>query len=82
MISVRLPKELEESLEELAEYTHKTKTDIVKEAVTQYIIDTKSKLSPYEIGKDLFGQHASGESNRSTTYKTKIKEKLGEKFNR
>jgi len=37
--------------------------------------------TPYELGKNLFGQYGSGQTNLSTTYKKQFKNKLKLKFN-
>jgi predicted DNA-binding protein len=53
-----------------------TKSDIIKEALEKYIIDYEKKLSPYEVGKDLFDEVGSGQKNLSKTYKQNLKGKI------
>jgi len=82
MLSIRLPQDLEEDLTALAKSEQATKTEIVKIALSTYIRERthlKAK-TPYELGKDLFGKYGSGKGDLSTTYKTKLKEKLSEKY--
>jgi len=80
MLSVRLPKEIEYELERLAESKHATKSDLVKEAVAQYLIAEKVETNSYEAGKSLFGNNGSNETDKSTTYKKYVKEKLNDKY--
>ncbi len=82
MLSIRLPDDLEKDLAELAQSEHATKTEIVKNALSLYIENFKSKKAqtPYDLGKEFFGKYGSEEGNLSTTYKTKLKEKLSEKY--
>lgn len=82
MISIRLPKNLEEDLNALAKSEHTTKTEIVKNALNFYIdsLALKKTQTPYDLGKDLFGKYTSEEGNLSTTYKEKLKRKLSEKY--
>ena len=83
MLSIRLPENLEEKLTQLAKSEHTTKTEIVKNALSFYIENFKAKKAqtPYDLGKEFFGKYGSDEGNLSTTYKTKLKEKLCEKYN-
>jgi len=78
MVSIRLDPEMEKRLAILAKELHMSKSQIIKEAL-RYYLETKS---PYELGKDLFGRYASGESDRSVTYKQRLKRKIGEKSHR
>ncbi|MCK8825502.1 ribbon-helix-helix protein, CopG family [Fuchsiella alkaliacetigena] len=79
MLSVRLPEELEEKLNILSEQEGTTKTDIVKEALRNYIEEKEKQTHPYELGEDLFGKHGSGKGDLSTTYKQKVRSKINEK---
>ncbi len=77
MLTVRLPKEIEKELEDLALQRKVTKTEIVKEALTEYI--KKNSSSPYEAGKDLFGCDDTGIANGSTSYKENYRRHIHEK---
>ena len=77
MLTVRLPDELETEVDRLAAAEKKTKSDIIKEALREYIASHRDRKSSYEMGEDLFGIASSGESDRSTTYKQRLKDKLG-----
>lgn len=79
MLTVRLPNELETEVARLASAARKTKSDIVKEALREYIGSHRDRSSSYEVGQDLFGIASSGESDRSATYRQRLKDKLGAK---
>lgn len=79
MLTVRLPEDLEAEVDRIASVERRTKSDIVKDALQQYIASHQKKRSSYETGQDLFGSAASGESDRSQTYKRRFQEKLREK---
>lgn len=79
MASIRLSPELEEKLKTLSEVTGITKTDIIKQALEAYFLEFEKQISPYELGKDLFGKHGSGHTDFSKTYKKLLKDKLREK---
>ena len=78
MFSVRLDDELEKKIRAMAEKTRVSKSEIVREALTEYLEAREAEEKPYDLGRDLFGRFGSGESDLSTTYKTRIKEKLHE----
>jgi predicted transcriptional regulator len=79
MLTVRLPRDLEKKIEELASTERTTKSQIIKNALREYIEIRKAGQTPYELGKDLFGRFESSEAELSKNYKKKIKEKLFEK---
>ena len=79
MISVRLSDSMEKKIKKISEETKLTKSDVVKEALNQYIVSLEKKETPYKLGKDLFGKHGSGDGSLSTNYKNKLKERINEK---
>jgi metal-responsive CopG/Arc/MetJ family transcriptional regulator len=79
MLTVRLPSDLETEIDRLASAEKKTKSDIIKEALRQYVASHRKWRSSYELGQDLFGIVSSGDSSRSKTYKKRVKDKLSEK---
>ncbi|MCB0495116.1 MAG: ribbon-helix-helix protein, CopG family [Cyclobacteriaceae bacterium] len=79
MLNVRLDKEMERKLNSYSQQKNLSKTAIVKEALEAYLTKTQRNESPYEVGKDLFGSDGSGNAKASTTYKSKLKDKLREK---
>jgi len=76
MTSIRLPADIEMKLAEIAKLEKRTKSDIIKEALNSYLENYFTRSSPYDLGKDLFGNYGSGQSNLSTDYKKLIKEKI------
>jgi predicted DNA-binding protein len=82
MISVRLDKSLEERLNLFSQEKHISKSRIIKDSLKFYFekVEQEAKQkTPYELGKELFGKYASGETELSTTYKQKLKEKINAK---
>jgi len=77
MLTVRLDEQTEKQLKQYASDHDMSKTMIVQEALAQYF--SGSKNNPFELGSDLFGADASGQSDLSATYKSKLKEKLSGK---
>ena len=79
MLSVKLPDSLEEELNNLAEVEGSTKTDIVTNALENYIKEHKKKTKPYKLGVDLFDTAGTGDADASTDYKEKVGEKINKK---
>ena len=80
MLTVRIDKELENKINRLINKTNKSKSEIVKQALTEYIEKVQEQDTPYETGKDLFGKYGSEEGTLSKNYKALIQEKLNEKY--
>lgn len=78
MFSVRLDDELDKKIRALSKKTKATKSEIVREALTEYLETREAEDQPFDLGQDLFGRFGSGKGNLSTTYKKRIKEKLNE----
>lgn len=76
MYSLRLPKNLEHELERAAKTESKSKAQIIKFALENYLSKLPSQPSAYELGKEYIDKYASGQPNRSTTYKTIIAAKI------
>ncbi len=83
MLSVRLDSTLESQLNQVSKVKNTTKTEVIKNALNYYfdMIKDESKVSPYSLGKNLFGKYSSSQENLSTTYKQTLKEKLNAKHN-
>ena len=82
MISLRLNDHLENKLKQIAKDENITKSEIIKRALIFYFEDYNKKHSPYDLGKDLFGQYGSKMGNLSRDYKKILMGKLNEKYNR
>mgnify|MGYP005869088369 CR=1 FL=1 len=77
MLTVRLPKYLEQELDMISKQKRETKTEIVKQALIEYIkIHSKT---PYEAGKDLFGCDDSHIADGSVKYKQNVRRRIHEK---
>ena len=80
MISLRLPKDLEEKLESISAKEQVTKSDVIREALEKYLVDFEKSQLPYELGEELFGKHGSGDGKLSKEYKKRVREKIHEKM--
>ena len=80
MISLRLPMELEQELSLIAKLELTTKTQIVREAIVEYIANIKKRRTdtPYSLGQDLFGVYE-GDEELSSDYKNRLDKILDEK---
>ncbi len=76
MFSVRLPEDLENRVNALSKKSNVNKSDIIREALQEYLVKEEQKEIPYALGEDLFGCYGSGDGNLSVNYKQKLKEKL------
>jgi hypothetical protein len=79
MASIRLSPEQEQKLEAVCAAQGASKSEIIKRALDQFLTDYEASLSPFELGRDLFGKYGSGREDLSRTYKSRLKDKLREK---
>jgi Arc/MetJ-type ribon-helix-helix transcriptional regulator len=79
MLTIRLPEEIESQLELITVLEHKTKTEVMRSALSEYLDKRLPEKSAYELGKDFFGKHSSHSGDLSITYKDRLKKKLHEK---
>jgi len=79
MTTVRLPADLEKKLDSASNAGKRSKSELIKEALERYFDRKEPEKDSYELGKEYFGQYGSGEGTLSTSYKTRIKEKLDAK---
>lgn len=82
MSSLHLPEELEKKVNALAKAQGRTRTDIVKESLNEYIKKHSGDLTPFEMGKDLFGQQGSGVDDRSVNRKQYLAKSLEKKHSK
>ncbi len=80
MTSVRLPTDLERKLEMVAQKKRTSKTNVIREALENLFTQEETEQDSYELGEEYFGKYGSGDGSLSTTYKTKLKEKLHGKY--
>lgn len=69
MLNVKLPEELAKKLQILSEREGAAKTELVIEALEEYLGD---ELTPYQLGVDLFGEAGTGQADSSINYKQKV----------
>lgn len=88
MKSIRLSEKLQKELKTLSELENKSESDVIREALTTYIVSKKQTRSSYDLGKrffdssDDFDPELTGTHNLSETYKSVLKEKLHAKTHR
>jgi predicted DNA-binding protein len=80
MTTVRLPLEIEQRLEILSRKKHKSKTEVIKEALDTLFFKEESEKDSYELGAEYFGRFGSGDGSLSVSYKEKIKAKISDKL--
>jgi predicted DNA-binding protein len=81
MTTVRLPVEIEQKLNFLSKSKHKSKTELIKEALECLFAQEEVEKDSYELGVEYFGIFGSGDGNLSTDYKRRIKDKIRAKHN-
>jgi len=79
MISLRLSKTLETKLNQVSKKEDRTKSDIIKELLEDYLLSYNSPQNAYEMGKEYFGKVKSGRADGSVNYKKIIKDKIMQK---
>ena len=78
MTTVRLPRDTRNKLIVLSKVKGKTKSDIIKESLEMYYEREESEIDSFTLGEGSFGNYGSGEDDRATTYRERIKKKLKE----
>ncbi|MBM9547417.1 ribbon-helix-helix protein, CopG family [Leptospira sp. 201903074] len=79
MISLRLPPELERKLDSFAKSEGKSRTEIVKDSILEYIKNRGTNKSPFELGLDLFGKHNSDIIDLAQNRKEYLHKAIGKK---
>ena len=60
MFSIRLPRGLDEKLAAVSVREDRTKADLVREALVEYLAQREKRTSPYESGEDHYGRYGGG----------------------
>ena len=81
MTTVRLPVEMEQKLDSLSRLKHKSKTELIKEALKVFFYQEESEKDSYELGEEYFGRYGSGDGSLSINYKRMLKGKINAKYN-
>ena len=79
--TARLASDTRNKLLTLSRAKGKTKSDIIKESLDLYYDQEEKEIDSFTLGEPYFGKYSSGQSDLSTTYKERIKEKLRAKHN-
>ena len=56
-LSVRVPPRVEQELGEYCAKNKVSKSEAVNRALEEFLVARKGAASPYELGRDLFGEH-------------------------
>ena len=78
--TARLPIDTRNKLLALSRIKKKTKSDIIIESVEMYYKLEENEMDSFSLGENFFGKYGSGESDRATTYKERIKKKIGNRM--
>ncbi len=81
-ISLRLNSKLERELNNYAKMTGKPKSELIRNLISDFVKKKSRRLTPWELGKKVFGREGSGRGNLSMDRKSILKEKLNVKKNR
>ena len=80
MTSIRLSDKLKHKLDKIAEQKHTSKSEIIRTALKKYLEENSNEGNPYKVGENLFGKYGSGQSDNSVNYKSKLKDKVRDKY--
>jgi len=78
--TARLPLDTRNKLLILSRTRKKTKSDIIKESLDMYYEYAENEIDSFTLGEPSFGKYGSGETDRATTYKERIKRKLSDRM--
>jgi predicted DNA-binding protein len=81
-ISLRLDERLERELNKYARKLGKPKSELIRNLIADFVNKKANRLSPWELGKEVFGREGSGRVNLAQDRKSVLKEKLHAKKNR
>jgi len=78
--TARLPIDTRNKLLALSSLKKKTKSEIIIESLEMYYKQEEGEIDSFTLGEPFFGKYGSGESDRATTYKQRIKKKLSNRI--
>lgn len=81
-MSLRLDSKLERKLNDYARLIGKPKSELVRNLVSDFLDRESKNLTPWELGKKVFGREGSKCGNLSRDRKSILKEKLNAKKSR
>ena len=71
-LSIRLDPELEAELARAAAQTGRSKSELVKASLREYLARLAPRKTPYELGKDLFGDPSATAATLDLTSKDRV----------
>jgi predicted DNA-binding protein len=74
--TARLPQDTRNKLLILSKVKHKPKSDIIKESLERYYEYEENEIDSFTLGEPYFGNYGSGEKDRATSYRERIKKKI------
>jgi predicted DNA-binding protein len=78
--TARLPVDTRNKLLALSSLKKKTKSEIIIESLEMYYKQEEGEIDSFTLGEPFFGRYGSGESDRATTYRQRIKKKLSDRM--
>lgn len=81
-LSVRLTPRLENELAVASEQLGLSKSEIIKQSLESFLREKQVHLTPWELGKDLFGKEGSDVGDLAKNHSKYLKEKLRAKNTR
>jgi len=75
MITLRLDQKLETDIQATATMLGLSKSELIRRSISDFLAKLE-KPSPWVLGNELFGKHASGRNNLSKNRKILLKEKI------
>jgi len=78
--TARLPPDTRNKLLVLAKIKGKTKSDIIKDSLEMYYEHEETEIDSFTLGEPRFGRYGSGESDRASGYKERIKKKISDRM--
>ena len=75
-LSLRLDDQTARQLEEIARQSGLSKSEVIRHCLAEYLGNQQPQLSPWELGKDLFGRAASGRGDLSRKSEQIVQEKI------
>ena len=79
-LSIRLDPELESELARAAAQTGRSKSELVKASLREYLARVVPRKTPYELGKDLFGDPSAAAATLDLTSKDRVRSTIVERL--
>ena len=79
-LSIRLDPELEADLARAAAQTGRSKSELVKASLREYLARVVPRKTPYELGKDLFGDPSTAAATLDLTSKDRVRNTIVERL--